>query len=112
MKIFKILYPNKIRILTCYSKLFNFGFQQKLCQEELEKWKILEKEAQEKLDNESKDLTKVSSKQNILRQKLDECQTKISDLGALPNTELITKFMSYSSKNVSLSIYCMLLIIF
>lgn len=37
----------------------------------------------------------------MLRQKLDECQTKISDLGALPNTDLITKFMSYSSKNVS-----------
>ncbi|XP_025423597.1 structural maintenance of chromosomes protein 3-like [Sipha flava] len=74
--------------------------KQKICQEELEKWKMLEKEAQEKLDNESKDLTKVSTKQNMLRQKLDECQTKISDLGALPNTELITKFMSYSSKNL------------
>lgn len=40
----------------------------------------------------------------MLRQKLDECQTKISDLGALPNTELITKYMSYSSKNVSVVI--------
>lgn len=75
-----------------------------MCQEELEKWKVLEKEAQEKLDNESKDLTKVSTKQNMLRQKLDECQSKISDLGALPNTELITKYMSYSSKNVSIII--------
>lgn len=79
--------------------------QQKICQEELEKWKVLEKEAQEKLDNESKDLTKVSTKQNMLRQKLDECQSKISDLGALPNTELITKYMSYSSKNVSILYY-------
>lgn len=75
--------------------------QQKLCQEELDKWRILEKEALEKLDNETKDLTKISSKQNMLKNKLDECQTKISDLGALPNTELITKYMSYSSKNVS-----------
>jgi len=40
----------------------------------------------------------------MLRQKLDECQSKISDLGALPNTELITKYMSYSSKNVSIFI--------
>lgn len=63
----------------------------------------MEKEAQEKLDNESKDLTKVSTKQNMLRQKLEECQAKISDLGALPNTELITKYMSYSSKNVSIN---------
>lgn len=40
----------------------------------------------------------------MLRQKLDECQSKISDLGALPNTELITKYMSYSSKNVSIDL--------
>lgn len=75
----------------------------------MEKWKAIEKDAQEKLDNESKDLTKVSTKQNMLRQKLEECQTKISDLGALPNTELITKYMSYSSKNVSiLSCVCVI----
>lgn len=42
----------------------------------------------------------------MLRQKLEECQSKISDLGALPNTELITKYMSYSSKNVSITILC------
>lgn len=69
----------------------------------MEKYKVLEKEAQDRLDNESKDLTKVSTKQNLLRQKVDECQTKISELGALPNTELITKYMSYSSKNVCIN---------
>lgn len=41
----------------------------------------------------------------MLRQKLDECQAKISDLGTLPVTELITKYMSYSSKNVSIYFY-------
>lgn len=86
-----------------WNNSFFFFIKQKLCQEELEKWKLLEKEAQEKLDNESKDLTKVSTKQNMLRQKLEECQAKISDLGALPNTELITKYMSYSSKNVTIN---------
>jgi len=70
----------------------------------------LEKETQEKLDVESKDFTKVSSKQNMLRQKLDECQTKLADLGALPNTELVTKYMSYSSKNVSIYIRCVIII--
>lgn len=54
------------------------------------------------MDQDSKNLNKVSTKQNMLKQKLEECQSKISDLGALPNTELITKFMSYSSKNVRL----------
>lgn len=70
----------------------------------MEKWKYIEKEAQENLNNETKDLTKVYTKQNMLKQKLEECQTKISDLGALSNTELITKFMSYSSKNVSINL--------
>jgi len=71
----------------------------------------LEKETQEKLDVESKDFTKVSSKQNMLRQKLDECQTKLCDLGALPNTELVTKYMSYSSKNVSIYVRCVSLLL-
>lgn len=39
----------------------------------------------------------------MLRQKLDECRSKISNIGTIPNTELITKFMSYSSKNVCIN---------
>lgn len=74
--------------------------RQKKCQEELDKWKIQEKEAQERLENESKDLCKVSSKQEVLRKKLEESETKINELGALPNTDLVTKYMSYSSKNL------------
>lgn len=74
--------------------------RQKKCQEELDKWKNQEKEAQDKLENESKDLLKVSSKQEMLRKKLDESESKINELGALPNTDLVTKYMSYSSKNL------------
>ncbi|KAL5235232.1 hypothetical protein ACI65C_002642 [Semiaphis heraclei] len=74
--------------------------RQKKCQEELDKWKTLEKDAQDKLENESKDLCKVTSKQEMLRKKLEESESKINDLGALPNTDLVTKYMSYSSKNL------------
>ncbi|XP_060876657.1 structural maintenance of chromosomes protein 3-like [Metopolophium dirhodum] len=74
--------------------------RQKKCQEELDKWKIQEKDAQDKLENESKDLCKVTSKQEMLRKKLEESESKINDLGALPNTDLVTKYMSYSSKNL------------
>ncbi|XP_015379709.1 PREDICTED: structural maintenance of chromosomes protein 3 [Diuraphis noxia] len=74
--------------------------RQKKCQEELDKWKTQEKDAQDKLENESKDLCKVTSKQEMLRKKLEESETKINDLGALPNTDLVTKYMSYSSKNL------------
>lgn len=74
--------------------------RQKKCQEELDKWKNLEKDAQDKLECETKDLCKVSSKQEMLRKKLVESETKINELGALPNTDLVTKYMSYSSKNL------------
>lgn len=74
--------------------------RQKKCQEELDKWKIQEKEAQDRLENETKDLCKVSSKQDMLRKKLEESESKINELGALPNTDLVTKYMSYSSKNL------------
>lgn len=75
--------------------------QQRAAQEELEKWRSQEKDAQEKLENDSKDLTKISAKQTSLRQKVDECTEKIKELGAMPNAELVAKFMSYSQKNVS-----------
>ncbi|XP_050426142.1 structural maintenance of chromosomes protein 3-like [Adelges cooleyi] len=89
-----------VEMKTVDSKVHEAVKWQKKCQEELDKWKSQEKEAQEKLDNESKDLCKVSSKQDVLRKKLDESEAKINELGALPNTDLVTKYMSYSSKNL------------
>uniref|UniRef100_A0A1B6HDC7 RecF/RecN/SMC N-terminal domain-containing protein n=1 Tax=Homalodisca liturata TaxID=320908 RepID=A0A1B6HDC7_9HEMI len=74
--------------------------RQKAEQEELEKYRIKEKEAQEKLDSDSKDLTKVAAKQQILRQKIDECTTKIQELGSMPQPEMINKYMAYTSKNL------------
>lgn len=74
--------------------------KQRAAQEELEKWRSQEKDAQEKLENDSKDLTKISAKQTSLRQKVDECTEKIKELGAMPNAELVAKFMSYSQKNL------------
>lgn len=75
--------------------------QQKGEQEELEKYRVKEKEAQEKLDADSKDLTKVAAKQQVMRQKIDECTTKIQDLGSMPQPEMVNKYMAYTSKNVS-----------
>ncbi|KAK7571814.1 hypothetical protein V9T40_014286 [Parthenolecanium corni] len=74
--------------------------RQKVAQEEVEKWRSQEKEAQEKLDNDAKDLSKVSQKQAVLKQKVDECTNKISELGAIPNPEMISKYMAYSQKNL------------
>lgn len=54
------------------------------------------------MDNDAKDLSKVSQKQSVLKQKMEECTNKISELGAIPNPEMISKYMAYSQKNVCL----------
>lgn len=60
-----------------------------------------EKEAQEKRDADTKDLSKVASKQAMLQTKIQEATSKIQELGSLPSPEMVNKYMSYSSKNVS-----------
>lgn len=92
--------------LTIFYQFFKllfqyFNFQQKVEQEELERHRIREKECQEKMDSESKDVTKVAAKRNILTQKIDECTTKIQELGSMPSPEMVNKYMAYTSKNVS-----------
>jgi hypothetical protein len=32
---------------------------------------------------------------------VEECTNKISELGAIPNPEMISKYMAYTQKNVS-----------
>lgn len=94
-KIYNRISNEYFLIIICFSIL-----QQKAAQEEVEKWRIQEKDNQEKLDNDAKDLSKVSQKQSLLRQKVEECTNKISELGAIPNPEMISKYMAYTQKNV------------
>ncbi|XP_039283231.1 structural maintenance of chromosomes protein 3 [Nilaparvata lugens] len=74
--------------------------RQRAEQEEVERYKTKEKEAQEKLDADSKDLSKVSSKQAMLRQKIEDSTTKINELGSMPAVDMVNKYMAYSSKNL------------
>lgn len=74
--------------------------RQRAEQEELERWRLKEKEAQEKLDADSKDLTKVASKQQMLRAKIEECTQKIQELGSMPQPDMVNKYMAYTSKNL------------
>ncbi|XP_015607337.1 structural maintenance of chromosomes protein 3 [Cephus cinctus] len=67
---------------------------------EVEKWKMKEKEAQEKIDADAKDLEKLASKLNILEQKIVECTQKITELGALPSHEIYSKFNGMSTKQL------------
>lgn len=59
-----------------------------------------EKEAQEKIEADAKDLEKLASKLNILQQKIAECTHKITELGALPSQEIYNKFNNMSTKQL------------
>ncbi|XP_044737873.1 structural maintenance of chromosomes protein 3 [Chrysoperla carnea] len=59
---------------------------------ELDKWKAVEKSTQEKIEEDSKSLEKIASKQNLLEQKIAECTEKINALGALPAPEMYEKY--------------------
>lgn len=74
--------------------------KQKAESAEVEKWKIKEKEAQEKIEADAKDLEKLASKLNILQQKIVECTQKITELGALPSHEVYSKFSVMSTKQL------------
>lgn len=67
---------------------------------DVEKWKLKEKEAQEKIEADAKDLEKLASKLNILQQKIVECTQKITELGALPSHEAYSKFSTMSTKQL------------
>ena len=76
--------------------------QQKSEQAAQDKWKLKEKEAQEKIEEDAKDLEKMASKQNLLQQKIAECTKKIQELGSLPSPDIYSKYQNLSTKNVSI----------
>ncbi|KAG5329047.1 SMC3 protein, partial [Acromyrmex heyeri] len=81
-------------------KVTNAMKKQKSESAEVEKWKLKEKEAQEKIEADAKDLEKLASKLNILQQKIVECTQKITELGALPSHEAYSKFSTMSTKQL------------
>lgn len=74
--------------------------KQKTEQQEQDFWKQKEKEIQEKIDEDAKDLEKMASKQNMLQQKIAECTKKIQDLGSLPTPDMYVKYQNMSTKNL------------
>lgn len=58
-----------------------------------------EKDAQEKIDQDSKLSEKWAAKENMLHTKIEECSEKISNLGALPQVE--PQYTKWSLKKVN-----------
>lgn len=55
--------------------------EQKETQSQLEHWKSQERDWQERINDDAKDLEKMSSRQSVLLKKKEECMKKIRDLG-------------------------------
>ncbi|KDR15942.1 hypothetical protein L798_09869, partial [Zootermopsis nevadensis] len=73
---------------------------QKSKQAEQDEWKLREKEAREKIEEDAKDLEKMASKQNLLQQKIADCTKKIQELGSLPSPDIYSKYHNMSTKNL------------
>ncbi|XP_017783970.1 PREDICTED: structural maintenance of chromosomes protein 3-like [Nicrophorus vespilloides] len=65
---------------------------------ELDKLKKIEKDAQDRIDEDAKHLEKYASKQNLLEQKVAESVEKINQLGAIPSQDLYTQYHKMSSR--------------
>nr|CAD7394287.1 unnamed protein product [Timema cristinae] len=73
---------------------------QKSEQQAQDKGKTKEKEIQEKIQEDAKDLEKMASKQNTLQSKIADCTKKIQELGSLPSPEIYAKYQNLSTKNL------------
>ncbi|CAK9299188.1 unnamed protein product [Gordionus sp. m RMFG-2023] len=63
----------------------NLAFVQRELASEYENAKSKEKEFQDRINDDAKDLEKMSNKQSLLLKKKEECITKIRELGTLPS---------------------------
>jgi len=59
--------------------------EQKKMQTDLELWRGRERDIQEKIGDDAKEMEKISSKQSLLIKKKEDCMKKIRDLGSLPS---------------------------
>uniref|UniRef100_A0A6A7FP57 Structural maintenance of chromosomes protein 3 n=1 Tax=Hirondellea gigas TaxID=1518452 RepID=A0A6A7FP57_9CRUS len=71
----------------------------KTMKNELERWKLREKEILEQIEDDAKDLEKMASRQNLLHQKIDECTKKIRELGSLPS-DAFDKYQNLATKQL------------
>ncbi|XP_029645024.1 structural maintenance of chromosomes protein 3 isoform X1 [Octopus sinensis] len=73
--------------------------EQKELQNKLEYWKGQEREQQEKINEDAKELEKMTNKQSLLLKKKDECMRKIRELGSLPS-DAFDKYQDLSLKQL------------
>jgi len=90
---------NNERFKELDTEIDAFSKQQRELQNNLEHWKGQEREHQEKINEDAKELEKMSSKQSLLIKKKEECIRKIRELGSLPSDAFET-YKNLSSKQL------------
>ncbi|GIY08074.1 structural maintenance of chromosomes protein 3 [Caerostris darwini] len=80
-------------------KFEKFNSEQKNTQKELEHWKAQERDFQERINEDAKDLEKMTSKQSLLLKKKEEFTRKIRELGSLPS-DAFEKYQNLSYKQL------------
>jgi len=73
--------------------------KRKKSQAELEAGRLREREVQDKIEEDAKELEKMASKQTVYQQKIAECTKKIRELGSLPS-DAFDKYKSMSQKQL------------
>ncbi|KAL3222361.1 hypothetical protein MRX96_028458 [Rhipicephalus microplus] len=73
--------------------------EQKDLQSQLEHWKSQERDWQERINDDAKDLEKMTSRQSVLLKKKEECTRKIRELGSLP-ADAFEKYQNLSLKQL------------
>ena len=80
-------------------KLQDVVKRRKKAQAELEGARLREKEIQDRIEDDAKELEKMASKQTGLQARIQECTKKIRELGSLP-TDAFDKYKSISQKQL------------
>ncbi len=68
-------------------------------QKSMERWKNIEKEQNEAINYDTKELEKMTNRQGMLLKKKEECMKKIRELGSLPQ-EAFEKYQTLTLKQV------------
>lgn len=73
----------------------------------MERWKNIEKEQNDAINHDTKELEKMTNRQGMLLKKKEECMKKIRELGSLPQ-EAFEKYQTLTLKQVGLLVLLLL----
>jgi len=90
---------NNSRFKELDTEVDNLNKEHRELLKNLEYWKSQEREHQEHINEDAKELEKMTNKQSLLLKKKDDCMRKIRELGSLPS-DAFEKYQNHSVKQL------------